>query len=173
VNKLKNIKRIVIIGLPGSGKSTLASIIGQELNIPAYHLDNYVFENGKGKRDLSELIQMQKSLVEKPSWIIDGCSIKTLELRVAKADIVLYLQFSRTRCIWRLLKRFFITNKQLTHTGCAKVINWTLLHYTWNFVGDKHEKIKAVCNRYPHVPLKILRNPTELKTWLNKRFKDD
>src|SRR5690242_9150046 len=97
-------KRIVIIGMPGSGKSTFAMKLGLALDIPVHHLDRHVFEDKKGKkRDRKELLAILEAIAAEEAWIVEGCSISTLETRFPKADLVIYFQFSRLVCIWRIL----------------------------------------------------------------------
>ena len=44
-------------------------------------------------------------------WIIDGNSTKSLEMRYSKADLVLYFNYPRYLCYWRIFKRLFYKNK--------------------------------------------------------------
>jgi adenylate kinase family enzyme len=86
-------KRFAIIGLPGSGKSTFAVKLGQLLDIPVHHLDRHMFEPGGKKVDKQEFLKIQKAIVDEESWIIEGCSFSTFEMRFARADTVIYFQF--------------------------------------------------------------------------------
>jgi len=74
------LKRVAIIGLPGSGKSTFAVKLGKILKIQIYHLDSYIFD-GRKKRNHEEFMSVKKTIVSEKSWIIEGCSFSTLELR--------------------------------------------------------------------------------------------
>ncbi len=160
-------KRIAIIGLPGSGKSTFACKLGNILNIPVHHLDKHMFD-GRKKRDRQEFLAVKESLISEESWIIEGCSLSTLEMRFARADTIFYFQFSRLRCIWRLCKRLFKFDEMLAHSGCLRGINWTLLEYVWNFDRDKRESISALRKKYPQVEFIIFRNPRDLNKYLEK-----
>ena len=82
-------KRIAIIGLPGSGKSTFGTKLGEYLAIPVHHLDKHVFVDGEKKRDPQESLTIQKEIVDEESWIIEGCSLSTLEIRFVPADTVI------------------------------------------------------------------------------------
>ncbi len=163
-------KRIVIIGLPGSGKSTFAAKLGQILKIPVHHLDRHMFvANGK-KRDREEFVAIQKALIEEESWIIEGCSISTLEMRFARADTLIYFHLPRFVCIWRILKRFFTPDESLCDTGCAKVINGKILKYIWNFDKEKREGIEALRKKYPRVDFILFESSQDAAKYLKKSF---
>src|SRR5271154_5056681 len=115
-------KRFAIIGLPGSGKSTFAAKLGKMLYIPVHHLDKHMFD-GKKKRDRQEFLSVKEAMVREESWIIEGCSISTLEMRFARADTVIYFHLPRLLCIWRICKRLFTFDKNLADTGCLRGIN--------------------------------------------------
>lgn len=159
-------KRIAIIGLPGSGKSTLAIELGKRLAIPVFHLDKYVFINSEKKRDFKEFITLQQRAIDEDAWIIEGCSIKTLEMRFARADVVIYLKFSRLHCLWRLIKRLFSRAKDTTDTGCAQFVDWPLVQYMWRFDKEKRERIEELKKQFPQVNFFSLNNSHSVKDYL-------
>lgn len=146
----KSLKRIAIIGLPGSGKSTFALNLGKLLKLPVYHLDKYVFD-GKEKRERKEFLIAKENMVKEPFWIIEGCSLSTLEMRFAHADMVIYFHFSRLCCIWRIIKRLCTFSQQDADTGCLNGINWPLINYMWKFDREKRHSIEELKTRYPKV----------------------
>lgn len=165
-------KRIAIIGLPGSGKSTFAAKLGRALSIPVHHLDRHMFEGDK-KRDREEFLSIQKAILAEKAWVIEGCSLSTLELRFASADVVLYFHLPRWLCIWRIFKRFFIylgracrhTSDDMEHGG-LKTVRWELLKYMWTFDRDKRPGIEALRRKYPHVKFLIFITSTEVNRYL-------
>lgn len=160
-------QRLAIIGLPGSGKSTFASKLGSSLHLPVHHLDKHVFD-GRNKRDKQDFLAIKEALVSEDSWIIEGCSLATLEMRVARADTVIYFHFSRLRCVWRLCKRLFSFDQDLVNSGCLRVINWPLLKYMWNFDRNNREKIEDLRRRYPDVQFLVFHCPDDLDRFLEK-----
>lgn len=133
---MEKLKRIAVIGLPGSGKSTFATGLGKKLGIPVHHLDKHMFD-GRTKIDRQKFLSIKETLVNEDSWIIEGCSLSTVEMRFARADTIIYFHLSRWLCIWRVLKRLFIVDKKIVDTGCLNGINWGLIKYIWNFDRDK------------------------------------
>jgi adenylate kinase family enzyme len=157
-------KRIAIIGLPGSGKSTFSIKLGKLLNLPVYHLDKYMFE-GRKKRDKQEFLVVKEMLVKEEFWIIEGCSFSTLEMRFARANTVIYFNFPRWLCLWRISKRLFEKNNN--DTGCLQGINWTLIKYIWYFNRDKKQGIEELIKKYPHVNFLAFRKPDDADCYLD------
>lgn len=155
--------KFALIGLPGSGKSTFASILGKRLNIPVYHLDKHVFEAFGKKRDKQEFIEIQKAMLEKTAWIVEGCSFSTFEMRFAKADVLIYFHFSRLVCFWRFFKRLFNYKQEF---GGLQVMTWELLKYTWNFDKEKRGRIEELRKKYPQADFVIFKNQKEADFFL-------
>lgn len=147
---MKSIKRIAVIGLPGSGKSTFSIKLGKILKIPVHHLDKHIFD-GKQRRDGLEFLLAKEALIKQESWIIEGCSIKTLDMRFSRADCVIYFDLPRLLCLFRIFKRQFNFDKQLEDTGCLKGINWALIKYIWKFDRDKRPIINELKKKYAEV----------------------
>ena len=102
--------KIAIIGYSGSGKSTLAAYLGELYGIPVLHLDavrflpNWVERKPKEELAIAEAFMDQN---QESGWVIDGNFTSLLyERRMAEADTILYLSFSRLACLYRILKRY-------------------------------------------------------------------
>ena len=132
--KQKLSRRFALVGLPGSGKSTFAAKLSKLLHISVHHLDRHMFESNGKKRDKEEFLSIQKSILDEESWIIEGCSFSTFEMRFARADTFIYFQFARFLCFWRVFKRQFNYKKEFSG---LRMINWELLKYIWSFDKDK------------------------------------
>lgn len=117
-----------------------------------------MFEPGGDKKDKLEFISIQKAILDEESWIVEGCSFSTFEMRFARADTLIYFHFPRLLCIWRLFKRFFNYNKAF---GGLKTVNWELLRYTWNFDKEKRARIEELSAKYPQVTFLIFRNQND------------
>lgn len=91
-------------------------------------------------------------------------------MRWTKADLVLYVNFPRVICYWRILKRFLRPNKSFDDRapGCAEKIRLPLLKYMWGFEERVLEDIKVLKERYPHTVFKEIRNEADLKLLKNE-----
>lgn len=93
--------RINITGNAGAGKTTLALQISRSLNLPFVSLDSMVWMPGWKKIRSVRRRELEKELVERPSWVIDGVSERVRQV----ADFVIFLDVPRHQCAWRGLKR--------------------------------------------------------------------
>ena len=83
-------------------------------NIPVHHLDRHMFEAGGKKKDKQEFIAIQKALLAEESWIIEGCSYSTLEMRFARADTNFYLfSFASSSMHMESLKKAMLSRQNL------------------------------------------------------------
>ncbi|MCP3660767.1 MAG: DNA topology modulation protein [Bacteroidetes bacterium] len=131
--------KIMIFGRPGSGKSTFAFWLHKKINLPLYHLDKYFYIDNWTKswieRDYNEFLKIQKDIVNKNNWIVDGNCLSSLELRYNKADICIYFDYPRYICYLRIFKRYFYKDKNIKDRaeGYTETLNLKFLKYIWNF----------------------------------------
>ena len=89
--------RIAIIGLPGSGKSTFANKLGNKLGRSVTHLDKEFWTSQWEKRyaTLEDWKNFQQTLVKNDQWIIDGNYSSGIDIRLARADTVIFFDFPK------------------------------------------------------------------------------
>jgi len=94
-------------------------------------LDKYFYTKNWTKRNYDEFLNIQKNIVNSNAWVIDGNCTSSFEMRWSKADLVLYFNFPKVICYFRILKRFFKPNKILDDRapGCRETIQFSLLKY--------------------------------------------
>lgn len=162
--------KIMIIGRPGSGKSTFAICLANILNIRVFHLDKYFFEKNCIERDYQEFLSSQEDMISRASWIIDGNSTKSYEMRYACADLCLYFNFPRWLCYWRVFKRLFHKHPSIDDRApnCPETVRWSLLKYMWNFEGRVDPILKQLQLKYPNVRLIEFRSDAEVNKFINQ-----
>lgn len=158
-------KKIMIFGRPGSGKSTFALKLHKTTNIPIHHLDKHFFEANWIAREHQEFLEIQRAMVNEDSWIIDGNSTKSLEMRYAKADLVIYFNYSKLLCMYRIYKRLFVKNPEIDDRAdnCKEAVRWKLIKYLWGFEHRVKNTILELKNKYPDVELIEVRNTDDLR----------
>lgn len=134
-------KKICIIGCAGSGKTTLAIALSRKLDIPAFHLDSYYWKPNWTESPKGEWRMVQESLCDKERWILDGHYGGTLDLRFAHCDTVVFLDYNRTTCLLRALKRSlkYLGKTRLDMaSGCKERIDFKFYRWIFNFPKNSH-----------------------------------
>ena len=129
-------QRILVMGSSGSGKSTLARELGRRLDLEVLHLDAIHFTAGWVEVDPSIEEMRLREVVAGERWIIDGNYSRLLDIRLPRADTVVFLDFPRRVCYWRVLKRL-ITYAGRTRPdmapGCPEKIDWEFVKWIWDY----------------------------------------
>jgi adenylate kinase family enzyme len=138
--------RIALIGSGGSGKSTLARQLGAVLGLPVYHLDALYWKPDWVETPRPEWVRLQQELVGQPRWIIDGNYGATMDVRLAAADTVIFLDYSRWVCLWGALRRRIIyagRSRPDMGQGCPEQIDLQFLRWIWAFPATRRPGIEA------------------------------
>ena len=165
-------KKINLIGSGGSGKSTLAHKLGKLLNIDVYHLDSMFWKKGWVPITREEIIQQQKHIFAKESWIIDGNYSSTLELRLAAADTIIFLNLPRVQCVYRVIKRriqYHTRTRPDMGEGCKEKLDMKFLKWVWTFPKSKKPNILAKLRELDNEKhVIILNSSAEVNKFLNQ-----
>jgi len=126
----------MVIGSGGAGKSTFARTLGEALHRPVHHLDTLYWRPGWVEPDKEDFRRALEGLCAEETWILDGNYGGTLDLRLAAADTIVFLDLPRVLCLFRVLKRAFIyrgrSRPDMT-SGCPERINRQFLSWIWNY----------------------------------------
>jgi adenylate kinase family enzyme len=162
-------KRCIIFGIPGSGKSTFALRLSHLLNLPLFHLDKYFFTSGWQERNYEEFLAIQKKLIKKDSWIIDGNATRSLEIRYKEADLVIYFRFNRLLCLYRIFKRLITKNPRISDRaeGCQEKVRLRLVKYLFGFPKRVESHLKELKKKYPSTPFYEFVNDKQMEAFLS------
>ena len=163
-------QRIMVIGCCGSGKSTLSKKLHQLLKLPLIHLDRHYWKPGWTETPRSEWEPIVKELAAKDSWIIDGNYGSTLDIRIARADTIIYLSYNTSTCLYRVCSRAiknYGKRRSDMAEGCPERIDFNFLHYvaTYNLIRRKSQlaKVHKVSDEKTCI---ILKNDKEVDEFL-------
>ena len=161
--------RVLIIGCGGAGKSTLARQLGEKLNLPVVHLDSIFWLPGWVEMEKDEFDARIRTEMAKETWILDGNYNRTLPERIARCDTIIYLDFSRTACLYGIFKRL-LTNIGKTRpdmgAGCKEKVDWDFVKWVWNFNKNKREKYYRLLNEAEGVETIVLKNRRMVRRFL-------
>lgn len=136
----------MIIGCCGAGKSTFARALAERLPLPLIHLDQYFWLPGWREVDREQWLTINRELVARENWIMDGNYGSTMDLRLERAETVIFLDTSRWICLWRVLKRIFLNYGRVRSDlveGCPERFDWPFLKYVYNFHREKRPALLA------------------------------
>ena len=98
--------------MSGSGKSTVSRIIAEKTGLPLFHMDGLFWKGNWEAIPEDIYVESHKKLIEKDNWIIEGYIDDKMANRFERADLVLYLDYSRLLCFWRVILRWIQHRKE-------------------------------------------------------------
>ena len=142
MKKENKLKKILVIGCCGAGKSTFSKKLHSILNLEIIHLDQYYHKPNWEEPEKAEWEKIVNSLVQKPSWIMDGNFSGTMDVRIKSADTIIYLDYPTLKCFWRVIIRIFkyhgVVRSDMAN-GCKEQFNLEFLHFVLTF-NSKNRK---------------------------------
>jgi adenylate kinase family enzyme len=128
--------RVLVLGSPGSGKSTLSQKLNRILNLPVIHLDKYFWKPNWVSTPNEEWDQIVVEFTNKDQWIIDGNYSRTIDNRINRADLIVFLDMPVLLCIYRVIKRRIIYHKKTRpdlNEECPEKLDWDFFKWVWNY----------------------------------------
>lgn len=162
--------KIILIGSGGSGKSKLARKLGECLNIQVYHLDRLFWKPGWIAVPKDEQRKVQRELVRRDRWIIDGNYGGTMDIRINAADTIIFLDMPRWVCVYRVFKRWWQYRKKTRpDMGAGKErINFAFLKWVWHYPKDKKPGILKRLEQLPEEKtIIVLKSTKDVRKLLN------
>jgi adenylate kinase family enzyme len=100
--------RVFIYGVTGSGKTTFARKMAERIGLPWYAVDELTWEPGwievppdEQRRRIAEICATER-------WILDAAYGKWLDVPLARAELIVALDYPRWRSLSRLIRRTLI-----------------------------------------------------------------
>ena len=144
-------QRILIVGSSGAGKTTLARQLAEVLGIEVIHLDTLFWKPGWVESEKEEWQATVRGAIQGGSWIMDGNFSGTLPERLEACDTVIFLDFPRTVCLWRILKRvtkYYGGTRPDLPAGCPERFDLNFMAWVWNFPARSRRNVLALLERH-------------------------
>lgn len=165
-------RRVLVIGPGGGGKSTLASRISQATGLPVIHLDAHYWREGWKPVSSDRWAEIVAELVRRPAWIMDGNYGGTLDVRIEAADTIVFLDWPRTRCIARVLRRrlaFRGRSRPSMPEGCPERLTPAFLWWIWTYPRRRRAGVLERLGRArPEKRVLVLRRRHEVEAFLQR-----
>ena len=165
-------KRILVIGSSGAGKSTLSKKLNSLLSLPVIHLDVHYHNPNWQEPTKEEWEIILKKLVRKPKWIMDGNYSDSFDIRIPRADTIIYLDYGSISCLYRVLKRnikYYGKTRSDMAKGCKESFDFSFLKFVllFNYNNKKaiYKRLKKI-KGFKHVI--ILKSDAEVKAFLTQ-----
>lgn len=142
-------ERIMVLGCCGAGKSTFSRALQAITKLELIHLDQYYWKPDWEETAAAEWNEVVQKLAEKPAWIIDGNYGGTMDIRIQRADTIVYLDYSTWKCLWRVSKRILKYNGKVRPDmgkDCKERFNLAFIHYVATFNWVRRKKLLQKLN---------------------------
>ena len=165
---------LVLFGKTGSGKSTLANNLARKLELPVYHLDAIHHLSNWKIRDKKERDEIILQKIEEPKWVIDGTYTSTLEKRIEKADLIIYLDFPTIVKLKNIFHRYLKNKgKQREETpGCKENMDIAFIKQPINWNKKKKSKIYELLEKNKDKKVLIFKKRRKLNKWYEDKFNE-
>lgn len=164
-------KRIMIVGQPGAGKSTLARGLGRRTGLPVVHIDHIHWQSGWVERDRACKTRLCHEAEAREAWIFEGGHSATWANRLARADLLIWLDLPLWLRFWRVLARtvrWYGRSRPDLPEGCNERFGRNSLEF-WAFIWRTRHSSRAAMARLAAgagKPVVRLRSPREVRRWL-------
>lgn len=145
-------QRVVVIGSSGAGKSTFARRLGAATGLPVTHIDQLFWQAGWMQTPKPLYLERLAAVVAEDCWIIEGVNASTLDLRLPRTDLLIWLERSRLACLWRVARRVLSSYGSIRPDmapGCPEQLpDFEFLTYIWNFGTRIAPRIEAAIDQH-------------------------
>lgn len=142
-------KRVAVVGSGGAGKTTFALACSLAMGLPVIHLDEHFWHPGWIESEPEEWRSRQTDLLAGDRWIVDGNYGNTLDLRLGRADTIIWLDFTRYVCLFGAVRRtLFNLGRPMQAAGCPERFDREFLEWVWKFPQESRPKLADAIESY-------------------------
>lgn len=166
---------MLIYGVTGSGKTTLAQQVAERTGLPFHSVDDLTWEPGWVEVPAAEQRRRIAVICAGERWILDSGYSKWLDLVLARADLIVALDYPRWRSLARLARRTLarsIDRRQICNGNTESLRQMlsrdSILLWHFRSFARKRARMRAWAARaHPDGPAVIrLRTPAATRRWL-------
>lgn len=173
-------RRINVVGTSGSGKSTFSKELAAVLKSPYLEMDAMFWQpNWQGASD-EAFFSILRTQLSQETWVLDGNYNRSLAIKWAKVETVIWLDYSFIRTLYQAVRRAFMRSWLRTELwgksgntesfsksffSSESVVLWTIKTYASN-----RARYRKMCfdPAYSHIQFIRLTNPKMARTLLSQ-----
>jgi adenylate kinase family enzyme len=167
---VRPMQKILVIGSGGAGKSTLAVRLAECTGLPLIHLDALYWRAGWKEPSENEWAAKVEELIRGERWIMDGNYSRTLDVRLAACDTVIFLDLPRLVCLWRMLRRrvrFHGRTRPDMVEGCPERFSWAFIVWIWRYpIARRPRVLQQLSALRPEQRAIVLRSDRETEDFM-------
>jgi adenylate kinase family enzyme len=165
-------QRVMIVGQPGSGKSTLARALGARTGLPVVHIDLIHWQPGWKERSREEKTRLCREVEARESWIFEGGHSATWDERLARADMLVWIDrpvgLRLRRVLGRTWRSYGRTRPDLPD-GCPEQLRTLpeFIRFIWRTRHSARDRIARLAGSAT-CEVVHLRSDREVSTFLSR-----
>ncbi|QYJ03416.1 hypothetical protein KUV85_13915 [Nocardioides panacisoli] len=151
VDDLRRARRILGIGCTGSGKSTLALHLGELLDLPVTLMDDLMWQPDWRPTNPEVAARVVADRLAEPAWVLDTAYGAHRPDAIARADVVVALDYPRRVSLGRLLRRTArrVLTREPVCNGNVETLRQTLSRdsiIAWHFRtwSQKRDQVRSL-----------------------------
>jgi adenylate kinase family enzyme len=167
-------RRVLVTGMAGSGKSTFSRSFAAKTGLPLIHLDLHFWKPGWVTPSEDEWREKQSGLLAGDAWIVDGNYHETLDLRLERADTIVFLDTRWSVCAGRAFLRGLRRPVGQMPEGCDDSAwrrlrdEWQIAVVIWRKRRSEPEREHDIISQHgQHAALHVLRSKRAAREFLD------
>lgn len=163
-------KKVAVVGCGGSGKSHLARELGRILDAPVTHLDAAFYDDEWNELPAEKFAALQRDLVERSTWVIDGNYNSTLPIRLEACDAVVLMDVSTVAALYGIFSRQIRHGAGHQGNGVHNRIHWGVITYVATYRRRMRPRVLAKIEEFAsgRADVVMLSNRRQTRRWLRK-----
>ena len=145
-----------------------ARCIGDRLGLPVVHLDALYWNPGWSPTETGHFREKMAEVAARDAWVIDGNYSSHLDLRLPRAEAVIWLDLARyiyfPRAVWRTIRNYGRERGDVG-AGCPERFDWSFFRdWVWTYPTrsrPRHAELLASLPSKIHGI--ILRSPSQVE----------